>query len=162
MPAGTRRGLAVAMAMVTEGLTSPAASPGSRSMPNPGCRSWVPRVCPDATETHSKLSPTTLIPRSPAPPLPWAPCGAGTPQPTPPSRPAHRPQPGPPTGPGAAPPRTGGEELPQGRWWLLAGSHVAPRWVLRFPASQREPAVSAHPTVQAALAAPLLSFAQRQ
>lgn len=39
------------MAVMTEGLTSLAASPGSLSMLNPGSWSWVPCVCPDATET---------------------------------------------------------------------------------------------------------------
>lgn len=48
------------MAMMTEGLTSPAASLGSLSMLNPGSRSWVPHVCPDATETHGKLSLVTF------------------------------------------------------------------------------------------------------
>lgn len=62
------------MAMMTEGLTSLAASPGSLSMVNPGSWSWVPRVCPDATETrqtepghvhHTALIPCTLLHLSP-------------------------------------------------------------------------------------------------
>lgn len=51
MLAGTRRCLTPAMAREGEALTSPDASPGSRSVPNPGCRRQVPHGCPDATET---------------------------------------------------------------------------------------------------------------
>lgn len=51
MLAGTRRCLTLAMAREGEALTSPDASPGSRSVPNPGCRREVPHGCPEATET---------------------------------------------------------------------------------------------------------------
>lgn len=146
---GTRRSLAVAMATMTEELTSPAASPGSRSMPNLSCRSWVPLVCPDATETQGKLSPVTL-PHCPKhlQPRSTSPLGslrAGTPQSTPPPHPAHRLQPGPPTGPGAALPRNGWGRVTTGpavaACRLPCGPQMGPV-VPGFPAgagSQRSP-----------------------
>lgn len=56
MLASTRRGLA----MATDRLTSLAASQGSQSTLNPGCRSWVPHECLAATKIHGKLSRTVL------------------------------------------------------------------------------------------------------
>lgn len=66
------------MVMMTEGLTSLAASPGSLSVLNPGSWSWVPRVCLDATETRqtepghvqqTALIPCTLLHLSPGLPV---------------------------------------------------------------------------------------------
>lgn len=60
MLAGMRRGLAADVAIVTKGLTSPAASLGSCSTWNPSCRSRVPRAYLDATKTQGELSPAEL------------------------------------------------------------------------------------------------------
>lgn len=66
------------MVMMTEGLTSLAASPGSLSVLNPGSWSWVPHVCLDATETRqtepghvqqTPLIPCTLLHLSPGLPV---------------------------------------------------------------------------------------------
>lgn len=122
------------MPMMTEGLTSLAASPGSLSTLNPGSWSWVPRVCPDATETRqtepghthqTALTPCTLLHLSPGLAVGWDP------------QPTSCPQPG--------PAEDRGEELPRGCQRVFPGSHVVPRWALRFPAPQWEPAASPGP-----------------
>ena len=135
MLAGTGRGLAVAI--VTEGLTSLAASPGSQSMLNPGCRSCVSGCYQNTWQTEPSCAPhTALSPRSPAPPLPWAPPGAGTP-------PAHISASTCPPSPGWSPHRPWCRSAQDGRERVTMGLVAAP---CRFPCGpQMGPAVPSIP-----------------